>query len=113
MTPLRVLRDIALNILHLLCPAAVVPAECFEQAVAGNLVETGLSEQKQCAARGRLQPELDERGRLLRVIYLGIDGIRVPGEREEPFGFHLLHEGLPYYVLVAKGGKISGQELRR
>src|ERR1700747_1187618 len=69
---LRPLRDIALNILHLLCPAPVIHAECFEAAAAGDFVETGFTEQKQCAARGLFQPEFDERRRLLRVICFGI-----------------------------------------
>src|SRR5262249_15874726 len=104
-------RDIALNILHLLCPAAVIHAECFEAAVAGDILETGLREQKQCAARGLLQPEFDERRRLFRVIYIGIDGIWVPGEGKEPFGLHFLHDGLPFEVLVARVGNLPTRDL--
>ena len=33
-------------------------------------------------------PEFDERGHLLRVIYFGIDSIRMPGEGKESFGLH-------------------------
>src|SRR6266850_2988995 len=100
-----------LDILHLLCPAAVIHAECFEAAVAGDFVEAGLSEQKQRAARCLLQPEFDERGRLLRVIYFGIDGIRVPGEGKEPFRLHFLHDGLPFDVLVARIGNLATRDL--
>ena len=39
-TPLRLLCDMFLDILHLLRPAAVVHAERFGAAVAGNLVKT-------------------------------------------------------------------------
>lgn len=78
------------DVLHLLCPTAVIHAECFDAAVAGNLVEAGLREQKQCSARGLLQPEFNERGRFFRVIYFGIYGIRVPGKGKEPFGLHFL-----------------------
>ena len=39
-----------LDVLHLLCPTAVIHAECFEAAVFGDLVEAGLREQKQCTA---------------------------------------------------------------
>ena len=99
---LRPWYDIALNILHLLCPAAVIHAECFDAAVAWDFVETRLSEQKQCAALGLLQPEFDERGRLLRIIYFGIERIRVPSEGKEPFGLHFLHDGFPFHVLVAR-----------
>jgi hypothetical protein len=65
-----------LDVLHLLCPAAVVHAECFDAAVVGDLFEPGLRQQKQGAARGLLQPEFDERGWLLRIIYFGADGIK-------------------------------------
>ena len=102
-----------LDVLHLFCPTAVIHAECFEAAVAGDLVETGLRKQEQGAARGLLQPEFDERGCLLRVIYFGIDGIRVRGEGKESFGLHFLHEGLPFDVLVARIGNLATRDLTR
>ncbi len=68
---------------------------------------------KQRAARGLLQPEFDQRGRFLRVVDFGIDGIRVPGEGKEPFGLHLLHHGLPFDVLVARVGNMAARDLAR
>jgi hypothetical protein len=32
------------DVLHLLRPTTVIPAECFEAAIAGDLVEAGLGE---------------------------------------------------------------------
>src|SRR6266478_6534115 len=93
---LRLLCDIALNILHLLSPTSVILAECFEAAAAGDLVEAGLREQKQCTARGLLQPEFDERGRLV-LIYFGID---LPGEGKEPFGLHFLLFVFLFHLLL-------------
>src|ERR1035438_1485034 len=111
--PLWPLCDMAFNVLHLLRPTAVIPAECFRAAVARDLVEAGLREQKQRAAGGLLQLEFDERGRLLRIVRFGIDGIRVPGEGKEPFRLHLLHDGLPYYMLVARVGYGAPRDLTR
>jgi hypothetical protein len=44
MMRLRILCDMALDILHLFCPAAIVPAESFGAPVSGNAVEAGLGE---------------------------------------------------------------------
>src|SRR6266436_9748133 len=104
---LRLLCDIALNILHLLSPTSVILAECFEAAAAGDLVEAGLREQKQCTARGLLQPEFDERGRLVWIYF----EIELPGEGKEPFGLHFLHDGLPFDVLVARIGHLATRDL--
>src|SRR5271167_813848 len=110
---LRRLWDMVFDVLHLFCPTAVIHAECFEATVAGDLVEAGLHEQKQRTLCGLLQPEFDERGRLFRVIYVGIDGIRMPGEGKEPFWLHFLHDGLPFDVLVARMGNLATRDLTR
>src|SRR5713101_4856590 len=34
-----------------------------------------------------------------------------PGEGKEPFGFHLLHEGLPFHVLVTGIGHLAPRDL--
>src|SRR5271169_1131628 len=102
-----------LDVLHLLGPAAVISAECFEAAVAGDLVEAGLGEQKQCTARGLLQPEFDQGGRLLRIIYFGVHGIGMPGKRKESFGLHALDDSLPFNVLVARIGNMATRHLTR
>jgi hypothetical protein len=54
-----------LDVLHLLGPTALIPAEGFEAAVAGKLIEAGLGDEKQSAGSGSLQPEFDERLRFL------------------------------------------------
>src|SRR5438105_11428155 len=57
---LRILCDMALDILHLFCPAAVIPAKCLVAPVSRNAVEAGLSECQQCTSRNRFQPKFDE-----------------------------------------------------
>src|ERR1700730_2846590 len=43
---LRFLGDMALDVLHLLCPTAVIHAKRFEAAVAGDFVEAGFCDQR-------------------------------------------------------------------
>src|SRR5277367_6960572 len=74
--------DIFLDVLHLFCPTAIVLAERFGAASGGNLVEAGLGDYEKRARHGFLQAEFDQGGRLVRVIDIGIDGVRPPGERE-------------------------------
>src|ERR1035438_3156067 len=104
---LRLFCDMLLDVLHLLCPTAVVHAECFVATVAGDFVKARLREHKQGAACGLLQPEFDKGGRFLGIIYFGIDAIRMPRERKKPFGLHFLHDGLPFQVLVAMIGNLA------
>src|SRR6267143_484444 len=105
------LRDMALDVLQLLSPAAVIHTERFRTALGGHFVEAGLGEQQQSPARDLLQPELDQRGCLLRVVHLRIDAVRMPGEAEEPLGLDLLHHGLPADMLVAGVGDLALREL--
>ena len=58
------LGDIALYVLHLLCPATFVFAERFQTSMGRNSVETGLGDYQQCAVRYLLKFEFDNRGRL-------------------------------------------------
>src|SRR5438309_1954566 len=101
----------ALDVLHLLSPAAVIHAERLGAAVGGHLVEAGLGEQQYRPGRGLLEPELDQRGCLLRVVHLRIDAVGVPGETEEGLGLDLLHDGLPADMLVAAVGDLALREL--
>src|SRR5208282_978724 len=103
----------AFDVFHLLRPTAIVSSKRFQTAVLGKFIEAGLSEQKQSAARGPLQLEFDERGHLLRIVRAWVDGIRMPGEREEPFGLHFLNNGLPFEVLVARIGDLATRDLTR
>src|SRR6267378_5635456 len=107
------LRDMALDVLHLLSPATVIHTERFRTALRGHLVKAGLGEQQHGPGRGLLQPELDQRGGLLRVVHLRIDAVRMPGEAEEPLGLDLLHHGLPADMLVAGVGDLALRQLAR
>src|ERR1700694_6026105 len=101
------MRDMALDVLHLLSPAAVIHTERFRTAGGGHFVEARLGEQQHSPGGGLLQPELDQRGCLLRVVHLRIDAVRMPGEAEEPLGLDLLHHGLPADMLVAGDGDLA------
>jgi hypothetical protein len=46
------------------------------------------------------QLEFDERRRFVRVVDLGIDGVRMPCVREQPLWLDLLHHGFPLHVFV-------------
>src|SRR5580698_5151814 len=78
-TSLRVFGDMALDILHLLCPATVISEESFRAATAGDFIEAGFRDEKQGAGSGRLQREFDEGRRLSGIIDFRIDGIGMPG----------------------------------
>src|SRR3979411_1106116 len=97
----------ALDVLHLLSPAAVIHTERSRAAGRGRFVRPALGEQKQSSAGGPLQPELDQRGWLLRVVHLRIDAVRVPGEAEETLGLDLLYDRLPADMRVARGGGLG------
>src|SRR6202050_949637 len=112
-TGLRLSRDIALDVLHLLRPAAVIPAECFEAGVTGDFIEARLSDHEQRAGGGLLQPEFDERGRFPRIVYLGIHSVRVAGKGKQPLGLHLLPDRLPFDVLVSGDGDLAARDLAR
>src|ERR1700704_1921837 len=82
------MRDMALDVLHLLSPAAVIHTERLRAAVRGHFVEAGLGEQQQGSAGGLLQPELHQRGGLLRIVHLRIDAVWMPGKAEETLHLH-------------------------
>src|SRR5947207_4403626 len=104
-------RDMALDVLHLLGPAAVIHAEGLRTALCRDLVEARLGEDQQRPGRSLLQAKLDQRGCLLRVVHLRIDAVGVPGEAEEALGLDLLYERLPAHVLVAGVGDLALREL--
>src|ERR1017187_407856 len=109
--PLWLLCDMTLNVLHLLSPTAVIHAPCLKFALAGDFVEAGLGKQQQCAACGFLESEFDKRGRLLRIVYFWVHGVRVPREGKQPLGFHCLYYGLPFEVLVTGIGNVAARDL--
>src|SRR5579871_1185679 len=59
--PLRFLRDIALDVLHLLRPAPFVTPESFQTQIRRQLVESRLDDAQQRAVLRLLQPELHQR----------------------------------------------------
>src|SRR6266446_9681868 len=98
---LRRVFDMLRDVLDLLAPTAVIHAECFEPALARELVETRLDDAQQGPRRDAVQRKLDECGRLAGIVLVRIDRIGVPGEREQPLGLHFLDHGLPSHMLIA------------
>src|SRR4051794_20296602 len=76
-------RDMLLDVLELTGPAAFVHAERFVAPVRRQLVEARLGDGEQRAFLRLVEPELDERHRLLRVVDLRIDRVRMPAVGEE------------------------------
>src|SRR4029077_9583235 len=58
-----------------------------------------------------LQAELDQRRRLVRVVELRVDGVRMPGEAEELLRLDLLDDRAPAHVLVAGIGDLAFRRL--
>src|SRR5262245_34232431 len=105
--------DMAPDVLHLDRPAFGVHAERLVAATCGQPVEAGLDDGELRAFRRLLEPELDERRRLLRVVDLDVDRGRVPAEREEPLGVDLLDAHAERQVLVAGIGDLARDVLAR
>src|SRR5690349_14317520 len=75
--------DMTADVLHLLRPALLVHPERLGATIEWHAVEPGLHERERRPASGVLESELDERHRLLRVVDVGLGGIRVPAIREQ------------------------------
>src|SRR5690606_3326999 len=99
--------DMALDVLQLLCPAAGVHAEGLVAAVRGDSVETGFGHGQHGAVAVRLEADLDQGRRLAGVVHVGLDRVRVPGEREQSLGDHVPDHGAPLDVLVAGVGDVA------
>src|SRR4029077_14451498 len=106
-------RDMALDVLHLLSPAAVIHTERFRAAARGHFVEAGLGEQQQGFAGDLLWPELHKRRRLLRIVHLRIDAVRMPVKAEETLGLDLPYQRLPADMLVAADRDLALRQLAR
>src|SRR5580704_928386 len=112
-----VLRDMVLDVLHLLGPAAIVSVEGVEAAVCGKFVEARLGEHEQRATGGLLQPELDECGWFLRAVewvvrFLNRLGMR-PCEGEQLLRLHFLDDSLPLEMLIAGISDLAAGDLTR
>src|ERR1700730_9072849 len=86
----------------LLVPTAVVHAKCLDAALVWKLIKTGLDDAKQCARRGLLQRELDQRLRLTGIIRVRIHRVGVPGEREQPLRLNVPDNRLPSEMLITR-----------
>src|SRR5215469_6474918 len=108
---LALLRNMVFNVLHLLRPAAVIPAERLEPPVARELIEAGLRDHKQCSVCGLLESEFDQCSWCARVVRWRVQflkGLRMrPPEGKELLGLHLLDEHLPSDVLIAGVGNLA------
>src|SRR5688500_8279340 len=89
---LRELLQIFLDELGLLGPALIIGGERLGPTLQRDLVEAGFGDRQRRAAGCLLQLECHERRRLLGVILAGVDGIRMPAEREHTHGLDALDE---------------------
>src|SRR5690606_16534457 len=92
--------DMALDVLHLLGPAAVVHAEGLVAAVRGDAVEAGFGHGQQGAVAVWLEAEFDQRRDLAGVVHARLNRVRMPREGEQPFGDHVPDHGAPLDVLM-------------
>src|SRR5690349_7454950 len=93
--------DMMRDVLALLAPARIVHAVGLEAALLGDGGEAGFGDDEQTAGAVGLQPEFDQRGRLLAIVARGIDGVGMPGEGEQALRLHALYRHLPGHVLIA------------
>src|SRR5687768_1385171 len=96
------LADMRRELLRLARPASLIHPECFRSARRRQLVEAGLDDRDDRAARRLLQLELDERHRLGAVVDRGIDRARVPAVREVALGLDLVDHDLNGDMRVAR-----------
>src|SRR6516165_5250607 len=112
---LALLRNVVFNVLHLLRPAAVIPAERLEPPVVRELIEARLRDHKQCSVCSLLESKFDQCSWFARIVrwrvrFLKGLGMRPP-EGKEPLGLHLLDERLPSDVLIARVGNLAPRDL--
>src|ERR1044071_2279341 len=87
-------RDMTFDVFELLRPAALVPFESVGAALQRNASKARFDDCKQSAFRLVFQPELDQRHRFLRVILVGINGMRMPAIRKVMLGVNPLNHHL-------------------
>src|SRR5258708_30598982 len=93
--------DMALDVLQLPRPPTVVHPERFIATPDRDAIEARFDDREDGPACGLLETELDERRRLLRVVHLRIDRIRVPAIREVVLRIDSLDEHLHRDLLVS------------
>src|SRR5919108_2553266 len=99
-TGLRRLRKVFLDELDDHAPALLVVLERLRAARKRDLVEAGFGDGEHYAVGDFLQCEFDERRRFFGIIDAGIDGVGVPAEGEETFGFDAVDGDFEGNVLV-------------
>src|ERR1700734_3581545 len=102
---LWLLRNITLDVQHLLCPAAAVAALRIAAPLFGDVFKARLGDCEQRAGSYLLEMKLDEGTRRVGVVgrialLIVIANLR-PCEREKLFRLHFLNQGFPHDVLVA------------
>src|SRR5437773_2045538 len=93
--------DMAFDVRRLCRPPTVVHPERLVAPRRWNPIEARLGNRQHRAAVGLVQPELDERRRLLRIVPGGIDGVWMPPVREVCFRLDPFDEQLKGEMLVA------------
>src|SRR6185437_5383351 len=69
--------------LQLMRPASLIARECLGPALERNAIEAGFGDRESSTLRHVLEPKLDERHRLGRVVGTAVDRVRMPTKREE------------------------------
>src|SRR3546814_13187633 len=75
--------DMALDVLHLLGPTAVVHAEGLVAAVRGDAVEARFGHRPQGAVAAPLDAALDPARTIVGIVDARLHRLRMPGEREQ------------------------------
>src|SRR5271154_1760856 len=108
---LRFLCDIALDVLYLLRPAAIIHAEGVRSASGGDFFKAGFGDGEERAPGSFFERELHERGSLFRIIHIGVHRIWVPGVGKVALRLHFLDDCFPFDMFVAGIGDVTGRDL--
>src|ERR1700739_3919822 len=87
---LRILRDIFVDVDHLLAPAFAILEERERPARSGDFVEARLDDFWERALRRFLQMKFDEGHWFARIVLIRVDRIGMPLEREAALRFDFL-----------------------
>src|SRR6266550_5673162 len=101
------LLDILREMLDLPSPPVVVHAERFGATGKRDAIEPGLDDRQLGAAVDFLERELDQRGRLGRVVHSGIDGVGVPAIGEVPLRVDAFDQHFQRQMLVVWYGHLA------
>src|SRR5262249_21671437 len=82
--------DIALQVLRLRGPTALVHAERAFASTRGHTLEPRFDNREQRSSRSGLEAELDERRRLVLRVDLSVDPVRDPAKAEVALGLNAL-----------------------